>query len=317
MLPKILSILSYLAIAGLLILLAMLLIEPRSGSDPSTRGVGRTMIILILAALVCLIAFQFLTGHGFRYLLLTIGLLCTAALVVILLALSGSSLVFQDTRQPYKPTYFDPVLDELFDAFQKGKVAQFKSLLQAHPDKLHNQELLKDVLYDAHREIKTHARKLTSLRYMLDSGARLDSSHCYDLSQCAYTGNGGLAELLLQYGADPNCIPGPGQKPVLFSTIEGYDDGEKLIPLLIRHGADTEIKVYDEERQDSLTPLLYAFHLEKWSRCLTLVENGASLAFQTREGVPIKDLILQKSSDPNNQGYSTNPDFLRLVKKVK
>ncbi|MDX2247928.1 MAG: hypothetical protein SF052_14175 [Bacteroidia bacterium] len=189
-----LRILTYLIIAGMLIFLVFLSLGTKSGGDAATRGLGRALILLPVAAIVFLVVFNLPINNWIKYLGLTIGFLCFAALVVVLLALSGSSLVFQDTRQPFTPQYDDPVLTQL----------------------------LKDILYDATEGSNSNAHKLNALKYMLDSGAKIDSSLCAEFSNLAYTRKADFAELLLQHGADPNCIPWPSQTVLFYCMGGGY-----------------------------------------------------------------------------------------------
>lgn len=245
---------------------------------------------------------------------IAIGLLCFAALVVFLLALSGSSLVFQDTRQPFTPHYNDPVLRELFDAFRNGKVRKWKSLLQSHPEHLQNKQLLYDILYDAKDGSNSNAHKLNALKYMLDSGAKLDSNHCYTFSTLAYCGKADFTELLLQHGADPNCTPSPSQTVLLY-CIDGQ--AVKIVELLIKYGADVNAITYNEQHQDKLTPLLYAVYMGQWPCCEILLKSGADPNYKNKDGISIKDYILQKSENPEDHGYYKNPDFLHLVEQIK
>lgn len=314
---KLLSVLSYLIIAGLLVFLVLMLLEPKSGSDASTRGIGKSMILLAVAAIGFLVVFNLLTNNWLKYLGLAIGLLCVAALVVILLALSGSSLVFQDTRTPFKPDYDDPALTELFETFHKGKVGKWKALLKTHPDLLHHQQLLKDVMYDANADKKSSSNKLAALKYMIDSGVKIDTSLCDELAQFAYTGKADFTELLLQHGADPNCTLWDGVKTPLFYIIDGYYNDDTAIELLIKYGADIHVKVYDKERQDTITPLSYAVDRGQWRCSMTLMKNGADLNYRNKEGVSIKEDILKKSVDKENAGYYDVPDFWQLVEQVK
>jgi len=313
---KMLSILTYLIIAGMLILLVFLSSENNSGGDAATRGLGQSLIWLPVAAIVFLVVFNLSTNNWIKYLGLTIGLLCFAALVVFLLALSGSRLLFQDTRQPFTPQYDDPVLTQLFDAFHKGKVRKWKSLLQSHPEHLQHKQLLKDILYDANQDSKSNADKLNALKYMLDSGAKIDTSLCAEFSNLAYTSKADFTELLLQHGADPNCIPWPSQT-VLFYCMGGVYGEVKIIELLIKYGVDVNAITYNEQHQDNLTPLLYAVYMGQWPCCKTLLESGADPNYKNKDGISIKDYILQKSENPEDHGYYKNPDFLQLVEQIK
>lgn len=309
-----LSILTYLIIAGMLILLVFMSSETKSGGDAATRGLGQFLILLPIAAIVFLVVFNLPTQSWIKYLGLTIGLLCFAALVVLLLALSGSSLIFQDTRQPFTPHYDDPVLRELFDAFQNGKVRKWKSLLQSHPEHLQNKQLLYDILYDAKDGSNSNEHKLNALKYMLDSGAKLDSNHCYTFSTLAYCGKADFTELLLQHGADPNCTPSPSQTVLLY-CIDGQ--AVKSIELLIKYGADVNAITYNEQYQEKLTPLLYAVYMGQWPCCEILLKSGADPNYKNKDGISIKDYILQKSENPEDNGYYKNPDFLHLVELIK
>jgi Ankyrin repeats (3 copies) len=315
---KLLPILSYLLIAGLLFFLLLMLNEPRSGSDAATRGIGKSMTLLALVAIVCLLVFNLQSNNLIKYLGLAIGLLCAAALFVFLLALSGSSLLYQDTRTPFTPVYEDPILTELFNAFHKGKVRRWKALCKAHPDHLQHKQLLKDVLYDANENKKSNPRKLRALKYMLEAGAKIDSSNCLDFAQFAYTYKTDFAELLLKQGVDPNCNPWPERKePTLFYIIQGYNNDSRVIDLLVKYGADVDAKKYDEERQDYITPLLYAIHMGQWHCCMALLKNGADLNFKNKDGLSIKAYLLQLAENPEDLGYYKQADFLELVAQVK
>ena len=311
-----LPILTYLIIAGMLIFLVFMSSETQSGGDAATRGLGQPLILLPVAAIVFLVVFNLPTNNWIKYLGLTIGLLCFAAWVVLLLALSGSRLVFQDTREPFTPQYDDPVLTQLFDAFHKGKVRKWKSLLQSHPEHLQHKQLLKDILYDANQDSKSNAYKLSALKYMLDSGAKMDSSLCSEFSNLAYTCKADFTELLLQHGADPNCIPWPSQT-VLFYCMGGVYGEVKMIELLIKYGADVNAITYNEQHQDHLTPLLYAVYIGQWPCCTILLKNGADPNYKNKDGISIKDYILQKAENPEDDGYYKNPDFLHLVEQIK
>jgi len=293
-----------------------MLFESKSGSDPSTRGVGKTITIVALAAIVFLVVFNLQTSNWIKYLGLAIGLMCVVALVVFLLAMSGSSLLFQDTRKPFAPQYDDPILTQMFEAFHKGKVEKWKTLLQSHPVHLQDKQLLKDILQDANEDSKSNPRKLEALKYMLESGTKIDSSLCIDFSQLAYSGKTDFTELLLQHGADPNCIPWP-PKTILFYTMEAIYGQVKGIELLIKYGADVNAKTYNEQYQDSLTPLFYAAYLGQWPCCKILLNNGANPDYKNKDGISFKDYVLQNALNPNDLGYYKNPDFLQLVEQIK
>ncbi len=309
-----LSIVTYLIIAGMLIFLAFMSVETKSGGDAATRGLGQPLILLPVVAIVFLVVFNLPTNNWIKYLGLAIGLLCFAAFVVFLLALSGSSLIFQDTRQPFTPHYDDPVLRELFDAFRNGKVRKWKSLLQSHPEHLQDKQLLYDILHDANEGNNSNGHKLNALKYMLDSGAKIDSSHCSTFSNLAYCGKADFTELLLQHGADPNCNPWPSQTVLLY-CIDGQ--AVKIIELLIKYGADVNAITYNEQRQDNLTPLLYAVYRGQWSCCKTLLKNGADPNYKNKDGISIKDYILRQPENPEDRGYYDNPEFFDLVEQIK
>ena len=313
-----LSILTYLIIAGMLIFLVFMSFEANSGGDAATRGLGKPLILLPVAAIVFLVIFNLPTNNWIKYLGLTIGLLCFALSVVLLLALSGSSLIFQDTRTPpIPPQYEDSILTQLFDAFHKGKVKRWKNLLQSHPEHIQHKQLLKDILSDANYEDnESNSRKLAAVKYMLDAGAKIDTSNCSNLGFLASSRKAVFVELLLQHGADPNCIPWPGQT-VLGAAIDGYYKEGKVIDLLVKYGADLNAKKYDEQHQDSLSPLLYAVYYGQWHCCQTLLKNGANPNFKNKDGISIKDYILQKAENPEDDGYYKDPDFLHLVEQIK
>ncbi|MGB4958436.1 MAG: hypothetical protein WBO36_03115, partial [Saprospiraceae bacterium] len=247
-----------------------------------------------------------------------LGLVCAVALIIVFLALSGSSLIFQKSNSNYQPYYNDYKLFELYKAFQNGKVKQWKNLLQSHPEHLHNKQLLFDILYDANADNKTNSRKLESLKYMFDAGVILDSSHCMDLNAFVYSGKADLAELLLQHGVDPNCtsLKYNNKKPPIFSTIGGHENAYKVIKVLIKYGADINVKIYDDEREDWVTSLLYGVYVEDWTVCKELIANGASLDFKTKDGLSIKEHILQKAANVKAQGYQDNK-LLGLVNQIK
>ncbi|MBL7825446.1 MAG: ankyrin repeat domain-containing protein [Saprospiraceae bacterium] len=313
---KMLSILTYLLIAGMLIFLVFTSFGTTSGGDAATRGLGKFLIVLPVAAIIFLVVYHLPINNWIKYLGLTIGLLCFAALIIFLLALSGSSLLFQDTRQPFTPQYDDPVLTQLFDAFHRGKVRKWKSLLQSHPEHLQHKQLLNDILNDACEGSRSNAHKLEALKYMLDAGATIDSIHCHAFSNLAYTCKADFTELLLQHGADPNCMPIPSQT-VLFYCMGGVYGEVKIFELLIKYGVDVNAITYNEQHQDNLTPLLYAVYLGQWPCCITLLDNGADLNYKNKDGISIKDYILQKAENPEDIGYYKNPDFLQLVEHIK
>jgi len=312
-----LSILSYLIIAGLLIFLVFMSSETNSGGDAATRGLGKPLILLPVAAIVFLVVFNLPINNGIKFLGLTIGLLCFVGFVVLMLALSGSSLIFQDTRTPREPPkYEDPILTQLFDAFHKGKVKQWKTLLQSHPKHIQHKQLLQDILYDANADDESNTRKLEAVKYILDAGAKIDTSNCSNLAYLANSRKADFVELLLQHSADPNCIPWPEQT-VLFFAINGYYNDGKVIDLLVKYGADLNVKKYDEQHQDSLPPLLYAAYYGQWHCCQTLLKNGADPYYKNKDGVSIKDYILKKAENPEGHLYYKEPDFLKLVEQIK
>ena len=312
-----LSILSYLIIAGMLIFLVFMSLGTNSGGDAATRGLGKPLILLPVAAIVFLVVFNLPTNNGIKYLALAIGLLCVAALLVFFLALSGSSLIFQDTRTPRAlPQYDDPVLTQLFEAFHKGKVKQWKALLQSHPEHLQSKELLGDILSFSNDDDKSDPRKLEAVKYMLDAGAKIDTSHCGIFAILASNRRADFVELLLQHGADPNCIPWAGQT-VLCSAIGGYYNDGRVIDLLIKYGADLNAKIFDEQYQDSLPPLLYAAYYGRWHCCQVLLKNGADPAYKNKDGLSIKDYILKESEKSKDHLYYREPDFLKLVEQIK
>ncbi len=313
---KILTVLTYLIIAGMVLLLILMSFQPRSGGDAATRGIGKYLIVLPVATIVLLVIFNMPINSGIRYLSFTLGLLCFAALVVLFLALSGSSLVFQDTRESFKPQYDDPVLTQLFESFHKGKLRKWKSLLESHPQHLQNKQLLKDILYDAAEGDTSDSDKLKALKYLLDAGANIDSSLCYEFAQFAYTRKIEFAELLLQHGVDPNCSSGPS-KSVLFYCMEGVYGDVKIFEMLKKFGVDVNVRIYNEQYQDTLTPLLFAAYLGQWPWCTTLLKGGADANYLNKDGISIKDYILEKAKNPEDMGYYKNPDFLQLVEQIK
>ncbi len=316
MLTKMLTILTYLIIAGSLIFLLIMSFETHSGGDAATRGIGTNLKWLPVAIIVFLVLFNLTTNNWIKYAGLTLGLLCLAVLVVLLLALSGSGLVFQDTRQAFAPKYDDPVLTQLFESFHKGKVRKWKSLLQSHPEYLEDKQLLKDILYSASQDSKSNVHKLNALKFMLEAGAKIDTSLCFEFSNLAYTSKADFTELLLQHGADPNCIPIPS-KTVLLYCMEGVYGEVKIMELLIKYGADVHAKIYVEPYQDTLTPLLYAAYMGQWPCCQILLKNGADPNYKNKDGVSIKDYILKEAENPEDLGYYKNPDFLQLVEQIK
>lgn len=309
-----LSILTYLLIAGMLIFMVFMSFDTRSGGDAATRGLGQPLILLPVVAIVFLVVFNLPASNWIKYLGLAVGLLCFAAFVVFLLALSGSSLIFQDTRQAFTPHYNDPVLSELFDAFRNGKVRKWKSLLQSHPEHLQDKQLLYDILHEAKDGSRSNVHKLNALKYMLDSGAKLDSNHCATFSNLAYCGKADFTELLLQHGADPNCNPWPSQSVLLY-CIDGQ--AVKTIELLIKYGADVNAITYNEQRQDKLSPLLYAVYMGQWACCKILLKNGADPNYKNKDGISIKDYILRQPENPEDSGYYNNPEFFDLVEQIK
>ncbi len=312
-----LSILSYLIIAGMLIFLVVMSLESKGGGDAATRGLGTPLIWLPIVAIVCLVVFNLPTSNWIKYFGLAIGLLCVASLVVFLLALSGSSLIFQDTRTPrILPQYEDPTLTQLFDAFHKGKVKQWKTLLQSHPEHIQHKQLLQDILYDANADDESNPRKLEAVKYMLDAGAKIDTSNCSNLAYLANSRKADFVELLLQHGADPNCIPWPGQTVLCFAIGGYYKDG-KVIDLLVKYGADLDAKIHDEQHQDSLPPLLYAAYYGQWHCCQTLLKNGADPSYKNKDGVSIKDFILKEAEKAKDHLYYREPEFLKLVEQIK
>lgn len=316
MVIKAASFLSYLLIFGLLVLLIMLLSEPKSGSDAATRGIGRSMYLLIFSGIFFLLLFNLTSILWIRFFSFGIGFLCAVGIAIILLALSGSSLVFQKpSHPPFKPEYDDPIAAELFDAFQKGKLEKLKNLIQSHPKQIDNKELLKDILYDIYYNDKSSNSHLKSLKYIVESGAKFDTSLSFYFVQMAYTAKADMTALLLEHGADPNCNSEPSHMPVILKTIEGFDQDGRVIELLIKHGADPNVKFYEDHFMDTITPLSYAVYLEKWRCCQVLLANRADLDYQSKNGISIKALILQKAE--SGQGNYRHPDLLKLVKQIK
>ncbi|MEZ5042785.1 MAG: ankyrin repeat domain-containing protein [Saprospiraceae bacterium] len=312
-----LSILTYLIIAGMLIFLVIMPFETKSGGDAATRDLGKYLILLPVAAIVFMVVFNLPTSNWIKYLALAVGLLCFALLVIFLLALSGSSLIFQDTRTPRTlPQYEDPILTQLFDVFHKGKVKQWKTLLQSHSEYLQHNQLLQDILYDANADNESNQRKLEAVKYMLEAGAKIDTSNCSNLAFLANSRKADFVELLLQHGADPNCIPWQGQTVLCFAIGGYYKDG-KVIDLLVKYGADLNAKKYDEQHQDSLPPLLYAAYYGQWHCCQTLLKNGADPYYKNKDGVSIKDFILKEAEKSKDQLYYREPEFLKLVEQIK
>lgn len=317
-----LSILTYLIIAGMLIFLVIMSFDTQSGGDAATRGLGKYLILLPVAAIVFLVVFNLPTNNWIKYLALAIGLLCFAVLVIFLLALSGSSLVFQDTRTPtvIQPQYEDPILTKLFDAFHEGKVKRWKTLLQSHPEHIQHKQLMQDILSDVTLDEESNPRKLESVKYMLDAGAKIDTGNYGLFAILVRQGRSDFVELLLQHGTDPNCIPDEGQT-VLGAAVEGYHyedkEQEKIIDLLVKYGADLNAKIYDEQHQDSLPPLLYAAYYGKWHCCQTLLKNGADPHYKNKDGISIKDFILKEAEKSTEHPYSKDPEFLKLVEQIK
>ncbi|NUO00074.1 MAG: ankyrin repeat domain-containing protein [Saprospiraceae bacterium] len=311
MLSKLSPALVSLIIAGLLIFLVLFRFLPRGAGKPITL-----LLALAIAFVVFRLVFN-LPGNWIKYLWLGIGLLCVAALIVYFLALSGSDLLYQNTRESFNPQYDDPVLTELYGAFHRGKVGKWKKLLQSHPDRLHHKQFLDDILRDVVEDSKSNERKLEALKYMLDAGAKIDSSLCHNFTQIAYTGKVDFTELLLQHGADPNCASSPGSKTPLFDIIGGLRNEEKIIEVLVRHGADVNAKIYLEQFKENLTPLLFAAYLGYWRCCKAFLENGADLNYKNKDGISVKDYLLQMAKNPDNLEYYKTPDFLQLIEQIK
>lgn len=324
MFAKILPQIIYLLIVGLFILLVLLLSESKSaGSDPSTKGVGGSLILLPIAAIVFLLVFNLQSNNWIKYLGLVLGLLCVAALIVILLALSGSSWIFQQNRshvtEVEKPKFDDPKLNEIFASFQNGDLENWKKQLQANPAYIHNKKLMNHLLLETNYNGTSEAPRLACLKYLFDSGAKLDSVFFDNFIQIAQSGNADMVDLLLQHGADANCkAESLGQRPVIFETIEGYGKIDEVLKVLIKYGADPNTKIkFDYQDQHTLTPLLYAVYREEWACCNVLLKNGADSNFKTKEGFCIKDLVLQKATEKKGQDQSENPVFWQLVKQFK
>lgn len=319
---KMLSILSYLIISGMLIFLVFMSLESKGGGDAATRGLGTPLTWLPIAAIVCLVVFNLPTSNWIKYFGLAVGLLCVAALVVFLLALSGSRLIFQDTRTPtvIQTHYEDPILTKLFEVFHEGKVKQWKTLLQSHPEHIHHKQLLQDILSDVTLDEKSNPLKLESVKYMLDAGAKIDTNNCGLFAILVRQGRLDFVELLLQHSTDTNCIPDEGQT-ILGYAIEGYynedKEQEKIIDLLVKYGVDLNAKIYDEQHQDSFPPLLYAAYHGKWHCCQTLLKNGADLFYKNKDGVSIKDFIIKGAEKSEDHLNNREPEFLKLVEQIK
>ena len=151
---------------------------------------------------------------------------------------------------------------------------------------------------------------------MIDAGAKIDTSLCSEFSNLVYTHKLDFAELLLQHGADPNCIPWPSQT-VLFYCLGRVYGEVKSIELLIKYGVDVNAITYNEQHQDNLTPLLYAVYIGQWPGCEILLKNGANPHYKNKEGISVKEYILQKAETSKDDGYYKNPDFLHLVEQIK
>lgn len=317
-----LTILTYLIIAASLIFLFIMKFENHSGGDAATRGLGSNLIWLPVAIIVFLLIFNLTTNSWIKYLGLTVGLVCFVMLAVLLLALSGSSLVFQDTRTPtiIQPHYEDPILTKMFDAFHEGKVNQWKTLLQSHPEHIQHKHLLQDILSDVTLDEKSNPRKLECIKFMLDAGAKIDDDYCALFAILVRQGRFDFVELLLKHGTDANCIPEEGQT-VLGLAVEGYyyedKEHEKIIDLLVKYGADINTKIYDEQHQDSLPPLLYAAYYGKWHCCQTLLKNGADPYYKNKDGISIKDFILKEAENSKDHLNSREPELLKLVEQIK
>lgn len=113
-----LSLLTYLIIAGALIFLLLMQLE-RSGGDPSTRGIGPSMRLLAFGVVVFLLLFNLHSNQWIKYVGLGLGILCAGMLVVFLLALTGSSLIYQDTRKRLKPRHSSSILAQMVERMRK------------------------------------------------------------------------------------------------------------------------------------------------------------------------------------------------------
>ena len=45
--------------------------------------------------------------------------------------------------------------------------------------------------------------------------------------------------------------------------------------------------------------------------------HAKQLHYKNKDGISIKDYILQKAENPEDDGYYKNPDFLHLVEQIK
>ncbi len=59
------------------------------------------------------------------------------------------------------------------------------------------------------------------------------------------------------------------------------------------------------------------FLVGQWPCCEILLKNGANPNYKNKDGISIKDYILQKAENSKDDGYYKNPDFLHLVEQIK
>ena len=228
-------------------------------------------------------------------------------------------MLYQDTSknnpQYEEPSFDDPILTELYMAFKNGDIEKWKKLLQKHTEHIHNTRLQNHALLESNH---IDANKLACLQYMIDSGAEIVTEFSDFIFPFATNSQIEMVKLFLENGADPNAIEqNLNHWPVIYEAISGgYGSKVEIIDLLIKHGADANAKIYSNEYQDTITPLMFAVQRGYWHSCIALLENCADPNYQNKEGKSIKAMVLEKAIlEKDEDQYPKFWEFVELLKK--
>ncbi len=144
-------------------------------------------------------------------------------------------------------------------------------------------------------EIAVDHRCVEVVRVLLKAGANPDprsSDYSGPLYQAILLHpKSGLAELLLQYGADPNGVVTPSGETPLYPAIRHRDLA--LVRLLIERGANV-----NHQGRTGQTPLMTAVMVDNAIIARLLLERGADLNLETIHGSSATRLALSPGNSP-------------------
>ena len=287
------------------------------GGDAAGRGMASA---LGLVAVVCLLmggAALFFSGRAHSWL----GVIASCLPMAIPLAIIfGSDVhsafhnlgVWNSNRKVGQ--YPEPAQRELAKAIEAGDLPSLRRILATHPNLNGHDEAGIDLLRYAVMQINgetpdgTYESRVEAVRLLLEAG--MDPNQSKDIyggstfaGLASQVGNRASAEtfrVFLEHGANPDVL-GTYRQALLFHVWENVDS----LRLLLDHGANINIR--DDAGN---TPLLYFVWNGRWDAALLMLERGADLQVQNKEGMTV-DLSLdngpkersERLKEPLPDGY--------------